>query len=115
MSLYIRSKNLRLSEKTREHFRFRLMSILDRFGHRIQDVDASLSDLNGPKGGVDKQCRVVVRLRPNGKVTIQETESNIFTAFARALDRAKHAVGRTLERRHDAKSNRNGFNPRQME
>jgi ribosome-associated translation inhibitor RaiA len=88
---------------------------LARFGHRIQDVAASLVDLNGSKGGVDKLCRVVVRLRPNGKVTIQETENNIFTAFARALDRAKRAVARTLERRRDARNNRNGFNPRQME
>ena len=115
MRLYVRCKNVRVTEDQQEHIRLRLASGLGRRAHRIQDVTASLADVNGPKGGVDMQCRLVVRLRPKGKVTIEETDSNLLAAISRAADRAGHAVSRALERRCDAKTNRAGFSPRSPE
>lgn len=111
MRLHTRCRNLRLTKEIREQVRSRLAFALARFGHQIEEVTASLADLNGRKGGMDKQCRVVVKLHPNSKVTIEETDSNVFAAIARAADRAKNTVGRTLKRRHDARINRNGLRP----
>jgi len=112
MSLFIRCKNFRLSKAVRERIRFRLASAIARFEHRIRDVTTCLVDLNGPKGGVDKQCRLVVRLHPKGKFTIEETDSNLFAAIAHAADRLRRSIGRAVERKRDAKINRNGFCPR---
>ena len=115
MRLFIRCKDFTLSEAVRERIRLRLASILARFADRIGDVTTSFADLNGPKGGVDKQCRVVVRLRPRGKVTIEETDRDLFAAITRASGRVKRTVGRAVQRRRDAKINRGGFRPRDTE
>ena len=115
MRLFIRCKNVRLTEAVRERIRVRLAALLARFAHRVGDVTASLADMNGPKGGVDKQCRLVVRLRPKGEVTIEETDRNLFAAISRASERIKRTVGRALERRRDAKVSRGGFSPRDIE
>jgi putative sigma-54 modulation protein len=115
MSLHIRSKNFRLTEAVQQRIRLRLAVALTRFHRWGRDATATCADLNGPKGGVDKQCRLVVRLRPNGKVTIEETDSNLLVAIGRAADRLKRTVGRALDRRRDTKIDRNGFSPRQME
>ena len=52
----------------------RLDFALGRFGGRISQVTVGLEDLNGPRGGADKRCRLAVRLVPSGKVTIEETK-----------------------------------------
>lgn len=111
MHLYVRSKRLVVTDKLREHIHDRLVFALGRFAHRIEDVTSSLADMNGPKGGIDKQCRLVVRLRPKGKVTIEESANDLYAAIGRAVDRVGQTVGRHLERRRDAKIKRTGFSP----
>ncbi len=109
MRLYIRTKNVRLSEEWHDYLHARLAFALARFDHRILDITASLTDLNGPKGGVDKQCRLVVRLRPRGKVTIEQSASDFVAAIALAANRASYAVRRALTRRRDARAKRRRF------
>lgn len=106
MRLCVRSKNVRLSEEWHDYLHARLTFALARFDHRILDTTAMLLDLNGPKGGVDKQCRLVVRLRPRGKVTIEQSASDFVAAIALAANRASYAVRRALRRRRDSRAKR---------
>jgi putative sigma-54 modulation protein len=106
MRLYIRSKHIRLSEELREQAYARLAFALARFDRQVRDITVSLTDLNGPKGGVDKQCRLVARLRPNGRVTIEQSASDFHAAIARAADRMGYAVSRALKRRRDVRIKR---------
>ena len=106
MRLQIRTKNFRLHDADRKEMERRLQFALSRFDGRISQVTVGLADLNGPRGGADKQCRLVVRLAPSGKVTIEETHANVSAAVALAADRAGRAVGRELKRRRDARHHR---------
>jgi putative sigma-54 modulation protein len=106
MRLYFHSKNVRLSEEWQDYLHARLAFALARFDHRILDITASLTDLNGPKGGVDKQCRLLVRLHPRGKVTIEQSASDFVAGIALAANRASYAVSRALKRRRDARAKR---------
>ncbi len=58
-----------------------------------------MSDLNGPKGGVDKRCLVRVSGPHRLDVTIEERGSDMYTAIDRATARAKHALLRELTKR----------------
>jgi ribosome-associated translation inhibitor RaiA len=106
MRLYIRAKNILHSEEWHDYLQSRLAFALARFDCRIRDITASLTDLNGPKGGVDKQCRLVVRMRPRGKVTIEQSASDFVAAIALAANRVGYAVSRALKRRRDARTKR---------
>lgn len=112
MRLHIHGKNFGLTDALREEVLSRMSFALARFSKRIKNITVNLADLNGPKGGVDKQCRLIVQLQPNRTVMIEETDSSVTAAIARSADRAGHAVSRALERWRDAKIDRHGFSPR---
>ncbi len=114
MQLTIRAKHVELTEALREHVRVRLAFGLSRFGHRVRDVVVHLEDVNGPKGGLDKQCRIVVRLRPSGKVSVQHVDRDLLSAVSLAADRVGRTVARTLDRRREARINWHGMSPREL-
>ncbi len=99
MRLQIRAKNFRLPEAVQEEMNRRIRFALGRFVGRISLVTVSLTDVNGPRRGMDKQCRLVVRLIPSGKVTIEEENGDAATAVALAADRAGWNVGRDKRQR----------------
>jgi ribosome-associated translation inhibitor RaiA len=54
-----------------------------------------LSDINGPRGGVDKCCRLQVVLDGLPDVVVEDIETDLYVAIDRAASRA----GRTSRRR----------------
>jgi putative sigma-54 modulation protein len=114
MRLEIRSKHFRLHAADREVMECRIQFALGHFSGRISSVIVGLADLNGPRRGIDKQCRLVVRLPHSGNIIIEETHANVAAAVALAADRAGRAVGRELRRRrdvrHDHRSNHSSPN-----
>ena len=63
----------RVSAACVAHLERRLQFALARFSGHIQRVQVVLEDQNGPRGGLDKHCRVVVRLREAGDVVAEVT------------------------------------------
>jgi len=57
-------------------------------------VSVTLRDLNGPKGGVDIQCRVHVVCEMTGETITDETAENVGAALSGALDRTVHTLAR---------------------
>ena len=95
MELAVRGHNISLSEPIESLVRRRLEFALDRFGSQIRRVDVKLADINGPRGGVDKECRVDVTLNRGGQVRAKSTDLHVRDA----INRAVHRVGRQLTRR----------------
>lgn len=59
----------------------------------------SLTDINGPeRGGVDKLCRVVLRMKNNSFVIIEELGSDVAKSIDRVTERVQQSVGRQLSR-----------------
>ncbi|MEM9659976.1 MAG: HPF/RaiA family ribosome-associated protein [Planctomycetota bacterium] len=98
MLIQIVDRNETLDESMREFAKKRLLFALSRFGRRVQRVRAVLSDVNGPKGGVDKSCRVTVKLLRLPDVCVSNEDLDARACFSRAADRVGRAVARTIER-----------------
>ncbi|HOM18667.1 MAG TPA: HPF/RaiA family ribosome-associated protein [Thermoguttaceae bacterium] len=103
MQVFISAKNFKVSEPVREHVDRRLAFALDRFQAEIERIDVTLADLNGPKGGMDKQCRMVAKLRSDGTLVIEDQDMDFYAVIDRAADRLGHAVQRAIDRRRDTK------------
>ena len=69
-----------------------------RFEHRIAGITVTVNDLNGPRGGRDKQCRVEVRLGRGGSVIGRSTAETEYAAIAKARLRARSKLIRSLTR-----------------
>jgi ribosome-associated translation inhibitor RaiA len=76
----------------------RIHSHLRRLGSALGAVIVRLSDVNGPKGGVDKRCQIMLRRTGRRPVTIDELDVDAYTAVDIAVDRAARAAGRERER-----------------
>jgi len=106
MRLEIRNKDYPLPDAVREEMERRIRFAFGRFIGRISLVTVRLADLNGARGGADKHCRLVARLIPAGKVTIEETHANVAAAVALAADRAGWSINRELKRQRDMRHHR---------
>jgi putative sigma-54 modulation protein len=101
MRIRVRAVNLELDARTREEIEQILQASLGRMERRILRVEARVADQNGPRGGADISCLVEVRLRPRGRLFIEETDVDLQGAVRRAADAAAVTVSRNLERRRD--------------
>ena len=98
MNVEIRARDLDMAEAMRSHLQCRLRFALGRFEDRIRRVIVRLLDVNGPRGGIDKQCRIKLELIPSGKLVIQEASADLVAAIDRGADRVGHAISRKLHR-----------------
>ena len=82
------------TSRIREQIDRRLSFALSRFGSKISRTSVHLTDLNGPKGGIDKQCKIVLALRGVQPVIVEVID----TSWPAAIDRAANRLGQTVQR-----------------
>lgn len=97
MKVRIRGRHLEVTAGMRAHAERAIEFAFGRFSARVERVEVFVLDVNGPRGGVDKCCRVAARLRPNGLIYLEETAVDLYAALDRAIGRAGRSVGRRLE------------------
>ena len=95
----IRVDGVTLDEGDREYIRRRLGEKLGRHAKSVERVSVRLRDVNGPRGGVDVQCRIKVVLRKLPSVVVEQQASAFRPALTEALAGAERSVRRTLQRR----------------
>ncbi|HEB68140.1 MAG TPA: HPF/RaiA family ribosome-associated protein [Desulfobulbus sp.] len=99
MQINIKGRQVRLQDETIKSMKRRLRFSLSRFGHAIQGVTVQLTDINGPKGGHDKECLIIVNLQKGGKVVVQGNGTDCDLALNHCADRIGRTVDRELTRR----------------
>jgi putative sigma-54 modulation protein len=71
---------------------------LDRLSDKVLSVDVFMKDINGPKGGVDKQVVVRMHLRNGRQLVVEAVADNLRSAVRQSTRRAKRAVNRSLRK-----------------
>lgn len=98
MRVDIHGRGLEVGAEQRERIERRLGFALGRFGDHVGRVAVHLTDVNGPRRGADKRCKVVAEVLGYGPVVVEDTELTLDAAIDRAADR----IGRAVRRRLDA-------------
>ena len=97
--LYIRSAASLLDEGDADYLRRKLSRKLAKFESAIERTSVRLDDVNGPRGGRDKRCRIKVVLNRQPSVYVEERHESVQAAMDRALARIEYAVRQAVERR----------------
>lgn len=97
-TVHIRAVGVELDAADRDYLRRKLGRGLGKFDASIERASVRIEDVNGPRGGVDKRCRIKVVLKGLPSVVIDEQHSSLQAAMDRALARTKAAVQRNLLR-----------------
>lgn len=96
MRLQIQTQGLLLSRQDRDEIRTRIHNAFARFGHKTLGASLHLQDINGPRGGQDKNCHLVVELEDTTAV-ITDRGSDLKSVVNRAVHRAVQTLRRQLQ------------------
>ncbi len=100
MSMSIVDRGGLLNAELRQLAERRLRFALARFDTRVDRATLVVSDVNGPRRGIDKSLRITVKLRRAARVEITDQDADLATCIARAAERLNRAVSRAIARTH---------------
>ena len=98
MNVTIKTRAIQLSSQEEEALVHNITRALSRH-ERVIHVVAVCEDVNGPRGGVDKYCRLTAQGPGLGMVVVEERDTVLGRAVDRAAQRLTRAVVRSLGRR----------------
>lgn len=87
----------------------RVRFVLRRLGWLVPRAEVQMSDVNGPRGGIDKRCQVELRTDGAGSVVVASVASDWRTALDNALARAARLLLRLWRRGSDSRRVRQRF------
>jgi ribosomal subunit interface protein len=98
MELSIRGMNFDLTDAILGHVQRRLDGALSFYAPRLRGVTVRISDVNGPRGGVDKRCHLEVA-GDIGSLQVEEVDADLYRAVDRAAARLRKQLARGYGRR----------------
>lgn len=102
MDVQILDRNIGITAAQQEHVDRCLQFAFGRFSSQIRSIEVSLTDVNGPKGGDDLQCRMKVVLQGKGDLLVEGKGVSVEAVVSETADRAALAVSRRLDRLRDS-------------
>ena len=99
MKLNINFQNMQGGGDIIDYIDHRVSFAFARTRHEIDNTKITITDINGPKGGVDKQCKVIIKPRGMKPIVIAEKRESVRNAIDRCLTRASHSINRKLKRK----------------
>ncbi len=97
--VHIRAAERDLGAGDRTYIRNKLGRALGKFAGNIVRVSIRTHDANGPRGGVDRVCRIKVVLTGLPSVVFEKRDPTMNAAVDGALSGVEQAVRRVVQRR----------------
>jgi ribosomal subunit interface protein len=94
MTITVYAHGFDLTAALQEYAQRRVGAALGRFAGKVTRVVVRLTDVNGPRGGVDKRCLVHVSLSDRPAVVIKDSQDDLYVAIDRAAARAARSLVR---------------------
>ncbi|MBP6118424.1 MAG: HPF/RaiA family ribosome-associated protein [Giesbergeria sp.] len=81
----------------------RVRFVLRRLGWMVPRAEVKMSDVNGPRGGIDKRCQVELRTDGAGSLVVASVANDWRAALDNALARAARFLMRLWRRGSDSR------------
>ena len=101
MDIRINDRTDQMNDHVRAVLERDLQFALSRFANEIDFVSVTTEDTNGPRGGVDKRCRIRAKTIRDGSVEVTQECVEIGSGLARAARRLGHSLSRTIKQRRN--------------
>lgn len=103
MELEIRGQHIRVGDQLHEQVERQMNYALGQFESWVSGATVILEDVNGEKGGIDKQCRILVNLKGGKTLKIEDIDTEFSVAVNRAADRLGQVISREVDKRREKK------------
>ena len=98
MRIDIQTRGFTLTEGLRNHCERRMRFALGPSSSRLSGLAIRLTDVNGPRGGVDKRVMIKATLPGTPPVVVGQDEQDMYVAIDRAANRMSRTLSRKLQR-----------------
>jgi len=95
----IRVDGVAIDDEDRAQIRRTTRTRFGRYGRAVERVTVRIRDVNGPRGGVDIECRIKVVLSGLPSVVVERRTASFESSFITALTAAARSVSQALRRR----------------
>lgn len=92
MQIKLVIRDTEVTSQMRAHARQRAVNTFARFGHWFHEVVVRLTDINGPRGGVDKSVAIELATESGRPMRFETCAETYDQALARVLKRAKRKI-----------------------
>ena len=92
MEVHLLAKQFPLTPALRNYAERRLRAGFAFARDRIGDVVVRMGDVNGPRGGLDMQCHILVAVPGRPMVVVRDVHEDLYTAIDRGVKRAAYKV-----------------------
>lgn len=99
MKFEILGQDIRIDERLTSFIKEKLATCMNRYGQRIRRITISLYDVDGPRAGIDKRCRVVFRLAGGGQSVVECGSHDWRDAITQAAQTAEQTMRKRMEQR----------------
>ena len=99
VTAHVRVIGAALDDDQRAYVGRKLGMKLGKFASSIERISVRVTDVNGPRGGVDQRCRVKVVLSGLPSVVVERRHANMEAAIETALRATEESVRRVVGRR----------------
>lgn len=99
MNIVIESSRSGAAPDWRRTVEQRVRLVLHRLQDQVQLARVTLRDVNGPRGGVDKQCQILLTTAGHGQLVVVSRAEHAQGALNQALQRSMHALTRAWQRK----------------
>ncbi|QDV51731.1 HPF/RaiA family ribosome-associated protein [Gimesia fumaroli] len=97
MTITFTDRNQLLTHQLKQLCQRRLDYALSRFQSMITSIEFSVSDLNGPRGGIDKACRVRI-IHRNGHLIVNQKHEDLSVCISKIAEKAARTLSRYRSR-----------------
>ncbi len=104
MKFEISSNRVVVGESLRTYIEDRVSKSFQRLGSWVQRVSVAVADINGPRGGVCKQCRLVVTVNGVETIVVTETGESVVASVSNAIHRAGYSLKQRVKSRQDRRT-----------
>jgi ribosomal subunit interface protein len=98
MDIKVTARNVTLTEAIKHHVHDRLTAALDQYAQHVTWAEVILTDENGPKGGRDMTCQILVQCHRGRPLTIKRCGEDLYANVSLAADKTKRRVGQQVRR-----------------
>lgn len=98
MELAVNTLNIEMTHDAIARIKEKVRKVFSRVSDNIMAVKLTLDDVNGPKGGRDKKCMVIVHCHGMPSVVASNNQTSIAGAVNLALTKAHNGLVKRIKR-----------------
>ncbi|MDM7860650.1 HPF/RaiA family ribosome-associated protein [Alteromonas sp. ASW11-36] len=98
MHIKINSRDFSVTPALGKFIDEKMKFALSRYSQRIRVAELTLKDINGPRGGIDKQCTIKMKLNQFKTLVVEDTSEDAYESITACCQRAKRRIERHFNR-----------------